>query len=772
MAENQNKWNGENPWLGLGAYSEGQRLYGRDKETSALTEIILNHTAVVVYGKSGIGKSSLLKAGVFPLLRQNGFIPIYLRLAHNTDVPYTQQIENSIVENVVLQDLLSPNVPDLGLWDFLHRNHFSDQEGNPVTLVIVFDQFEEIFTLTHVSHKSEVQSLFSELADVLNDVKPDKVIQAENNYGSKITEDTSRTKASGFILQTVSKSALKYEKAPSFRIILSLRDDSLYLLERNTAKIPALKVNRYNLCALDEESAMEVIMKPCPGLFTAKQGKEILNGLAYYEYDDYRVVDPAIISLFLFSYYKGQGQVAYNDIFERYYQDCTKNISDSSLAYIEDHLLTERGNRNQIPYEDLIAAGISDNEMDLLLKSKVLKTEKRKNIDYVEFSHDRLCEQALKHREERKLREQTQKMRKRMLAFGLVALFLIGIMAVFFWQNRQRHLSDEKRLLTEMENDSIQRLNQSLHNQIRLNSLQKDSIILLNDSLNNQLYIIKTQKDSLTFFLNKTNQLNNSLNQQIQLTNYKNDTLNRYLTIYKSFNNVLHRQLVIIEQKNDSLNEIIKISKAQEKYIEESENKIVSLELINENLIAINSCYKACIDLRRAIESGNFSLLSSANQSLKSCNAKYFRGIKRTDKDELPLEGHFIFNTEFVDKVLSGSSLGNFFEEEFSDRSIINNNKESIYLKNCCIAAKDKALYSFRSRGRTELAVVTEPSGLITIRIHDKTNNKWYNDTKDVLKGQSYKTFTIDLPRDKICSIEIEITNTTDKDISFVIISN
>jgi hypothetical protein len=512
MAENQNKWNGENPWLGLGAYSEGQRLYGRDKETSALTEIILNHTAVVVYGKSGIGKSSLLKAGVFPLLRQKGFLPIYLRLAHNADVPYTQQIENAIAEKVVLQDLLPQNIPDLGLWDFLHRNHFSDQEGNPVTPVIVFDQFEEIFTLTHVSHKSEVQSLFSELADVLNDVKPDKVIQAENNYGSKITEDTCRTKASGFILQTVSKSALKYEKAPSFRIILSLRDDSLYLLERNTAKIPALKVNRYNLCALDEESAMEVIMKPCPGLFTEKQGKEILNGLAYYEYDDYRVVDPAIISLFLFSYYKGQGQVAYTDIFERYYQDCTKNISDSSLAYIEDHLLTDRGNRNQIPYEDLIAAGISENEMDLLLKSKILKTEKRKNIDYVEFSHDRLCEQALKHREKRKLREQTQRVRKRMFAFGLVGLLIISITTAFFLQNRRTQSEKRSRQIAEVRSDSIQRLNcikehafDSIQKLNRVNEMikdsiayQKDSIQKLNELLSNKLSITKNQNTSLS----------------------------------------------------------------------------------------------------------------------------------------------------------------------------------------------------------------------------------------------------------------------------------
>jgi len=69
--------------------------------------------------------------------------------------------------------------------------------------------------------------------------------------------------------------------------VFSLRDDNLYLLERSCAKIPALKTNRYNLRALDEESALDVITKPSPGLFTDKEAREILEGLAYYEYDDY-----------------------------------------------------------------------------------------------------------------------------------------------------------------------------------------------------------------------------------------------------------------------------------------------------------------------------------------------------------------------------------------------------------------------------------------------------------------------------------------------------
>ena len=526
--------NAKNPWLGLGSYHEGQQLYGRNKETTDLTDIIVHHTASVVYGKSGIGKSSLLRAGVFPQLRQNGLVPIYLRLAHNSDVSYTQQVENAIKEIVTLKDLLPKDFPDMGLWDFFHRHEFQDDNSNPVTPVIVLDQFEEIFTLTQLEHKSDVKTFFTELADVLNDVKPDRVIEAETAYNKKkMAQPQAAANTKGFVLQSLSSATLKYEKSPSFRIVFSLRDDSLYLLERSSAKIPALKTNRYNLRALDEASALDVITKPCPNLFSDKEACEILDGLAYYEYDDYRVVDPAILSLFLYTYYQEQGRVSYSDIFGRYYKECTKDIKESSVAYIEDHLLTERGNRNQIPFDDIIAAGVAQGELELLLERKILKMEKRKGHEYAEFSHDRLCEQALIHREERKLREQARKMRKRMILAALVSLALICIMGMLFWQNSERlrakvsadmaaskeriatfkaRMSEKEKEQANWERDSISKLNQILDERGRIIELQ--NIRLKADSIVKGKHLARIQKDSIILALKR-----DSLSEAIVLSN-------------------------------------------------------------------------------------------------------------------------------------------------------------------------------------------------------------------------------------------------------------
>ena len=41
-----------NPWLGLNTYAEHDRLYGRDKETDEVSDIILNNLSTVIYGRS------------------------------------------------------------------------------------------------------------------------------------------------------------------------------------------------------------------------------------------------------------------------------------------------------------------------------------------------------------------------------------------------------------------------------------------------------------------------------------------------------------------------------------------------------------------------------------------------------------------------------------------------------------------------------------------------------------------------------------------------
>lgn len=492
-----NKWSGSNPWLGLAPYTEGTPLYGRTEESAVLSEIIKDNIATIVYGKSGIGKSSLLSAGISPMLRGEQYIPVPLRLVHNTEVNYVEQIENRVRELVDCKDELPENVPDLGLWDFFHRNTFT-KDGVSCQPVIILDQFEEIYTLTDVEHKPEIIALFTELASLLNDIKPDAVLEAESSF----TEDTTTSSSSDddFSFELSTESSFAYNESVNFRFVICLREDKLYLLERNSANIPSIKTNRYNLQALSPESALEVTTYPHPDLFTQEEATAIVDKLADMGDEGIRTVDPAILSLFLYKYFEKRGEANYDNIFADYYREATKGIKYKSLAFLEDHLLTLGGYRNQIPVDDALSSGVSQSEIDSLLKQIILRSEKRKGMDYIEFSHDRLCAEARLNRDNRYVNIKNKQIRKRIVFMicAIIPIFYIIWLVSNDITNKEyiSHIKAQNDSI-RIQKDSIQLQKELLENKNRLSLEQRDSINRLNHSLQKEMATIASKNKTI-----------------------------------------------------------------------------------------------------------------------------------------------------------------------------------------------------------------------------------------------------------------------------------
>jgi putative ribosome biogenesis GTPase RsgA len=61
----------ESPWLGLDSFSETTQRYffGHDDELRELFERVEHKSLTVFFGQSGLGKTSLLQAGLVPRLR-------------------------------------------------------------------------------------------------------------------------------------------------------------------------------------------------------------------------------------------------------------------------------------------------------------------------------------------------------------------------------------------------------------------------------------------------------------------------------------------------------------------------------------------------------------------------------------------------------------------------------------------------------------------------------------------------------------------------------
>jgi hypothetical protein len=127
-------------------------FFGRDDETNELFGCINRDPITLLYGKSGLGKSSLLQAGLFPRLRMGGFLPVYIRLRYeDTAGSLESQVKFALCHAIEESDVAEAELPtsDQSLWEYLHHHggNLTDSSGKILHPVLVFDQFEEIFML-------------------------------------------------------------------------------------------------------------------------------------------------------------------------------------------------------------------------------------------------------------------------------------------------------------------------------------------------------------------------------------------------------------------------------------------------------------------------------------------------------------------------------------------------------------------------------------------------------------------------------------------------
>src|ERR1700676_1926286 len=87
------------PWLGLASFTEETQsyFYGREDEVAELARRVQRKLLTVLFGQSGLGKTSILRAGLVPRLRSQGYCPVYIRVDYAREAPETaEQIKQAI----------------------------------------------------------------------------------------------------------------------------------------------------------------------------------------------------------------------------------------------------------------------------------------------------------------------------------------------------------------------------------------------------------------------------------------------------------------------------------------------------------------------------------------------------------------------------------------------------------------------------------------------------------------------------------------------------
>jgi hypothetical protein len=253
------------PWPGLAPFQEtySRFFFGRSIEQKELQRSVRRSITTLLFGESGLGKTSLLQAGLFPRLREEGYLPVLVRLDYSAEAlaPCEQiklLLNRAIDEKLLLGSVDADQDEDAArrikaeesLWEYFHRRRLPliDRSGEAIVPVIVFDQFEELFTLglnPRNQRKADCQAFITELADLAEN-RPPAVVKASLEHSPE-------------------RIAQYVFNRDDYRIVITLREDFQPALEIFRVSAPSLGRNRFRLTRMKGPQA-----SPAAGLLVRR----------------------------------------------------------------------------------------------------------------------------------------------------------------------------------------------------------------------------------------------------------------------------------------------------------------------------------------------------------------------------------------------------------------------------------------------------------------------------------------------------------------------
>jgi hypothetical protein len=496
------------------------RFFGREDETQALLHQLLSVDLLVFFGRTGVGKTSLLKAAIFPLLRKRDFLPVPVLL--NESWPPLEIVQNAVAEACKREQIDYTVASKGSLWEFFKTAIF--WRGDRVqTPVLVLDQFEEVFTLQREEFR---RALAAELGQ-LNASRP-----PEHLRRSSVGQEEGASNRGSRLSFT--------EKPPEMKILIGLREDYLGALQELAPAIPAIFLNRFRLTGLPEETARRAIIEPA--VLVSDEVKFSTEPFTYTDDtlgqmiaaardEEEGSIEPFVLQLLCshvekqvrdkqtaansgrvgprrekqdstssillsrdvrlevdFSYLGGENGI--RAITANFYLDALRRLTHARLrrrarAMCEEGLLTGVGRRRRALHDDLRQRfKLPQEAIDTLENACLLRKEPHHGSFYYEISHDRLAEAIHQSRKRRVPREV-----QIVLASIIVPIIIVIIVAAVAYSSYQKSQATIARMQAIRAKERAEEL------QLSLQETKRDLKTLYNAVYNGVTVRVRTLKD-------------------------------------------------------------------------------------------------------------------------------------------------------------------------------------------------------------------------------------------------------------------------------------
>jgi len=395
-----------NPYPGLRFFKqeEEKMFFGRVREIRELKSLLIAHRVVLLYSKSGAGKTSLVNAGVIPsLITEEGFevLPVARVRGLGREAKEPKGMQNRYIFNVLrswAKDKAdSTELAQMSLSAFLKQIvHPIDQEGLPSRRLVIFDQFEELFTFEYLKSREDRKGFFRQVAQA-------------------IQEDD------------------------LLRVLFVIREDYLANLDPYIEFLPELLRSKYRLERLREDAACEAIEKPLKGTgrmfaqgVASSLVQKLLAGGEYVEplqlqvvcrylWDELDALEEKYKEKFTLITSELLGKVNVDEALKLLYEQAIERAEKETGVkkgdlrnWFESQLITPAGTRGTVfqdPVSKECTGGIPNTVVKVLEVNSLIRAEERAGAQWYELTHDLLIGPIQKSNEawrEEKQRQQVK----------------------------------------------------------------------------------------------------------------------------------------------------------------------------------------------------------------------------------------------------------------------------------------------------------------------------------------------------------------------------
>ena len=395
----------ESPYPGIDPFGYGDRnvFFAREADARHLYRLIVMYRGVLLYADSGMGKSSLINAGLIPMALDDGYQPERIRVQPRSG-------EEMIVERVplggkdgqqYLPSIFVPDGPDRAVLspaaflEALERKASLSPGETASRPLLIFDQFEEWVTLFEDAGESNALAT----ARASQDAVADAIVH------------------------------LLVESRLPVKILIALREDYLAKLSPLLARCPNLSDQHLRLGPLRGNDIRRAIREPFEK-WKKQYRPEIGEALAARVVEqfegrsgaaDIRLTELQIVcrSLFeagrrgqdmdeLFSTRRVQGLL--EDYLENQLGALDTRHREAALALLS-RMVTSLGTRKVVDEEDLVGRAAEKDEMprpvleetleQLERQTKIIRRDRRRDVYYYEIASEFLIPWIGERRRER-----------------------------------------------------------------------------------------------------------------------------------------------------------------------------------------------------------------------------------------------------------------------------------------------------------------------------------------------------------------------------------